>query len=169
MTPHVKRKPPELLKHLNQQKEKGDSIVRLVSRASHDWRLMRHVTLLEEDTHGWDCEWQGSAGVCPPPPVVTNIHFSFIGNERERERKKTSLQKEKEKKKKNQEVKRASDSCRKISHLDEGTSNCSSIPCDSLLLLTGDNCFEGPLCSPNLRYLASELNDPFKCYQSNGP
>lgn len=53
-TPDIRRKPPEPLKQLNHKKE--DSAVRLVSRASHDWRLMRHVTILEEDTHGRDCE-----------------------------------------------------------------------------------------------------------------
>lgn len=59
VTPNIQIKPAEPFKQLNNKKE--DSAVRLVSRASHDWRLMRHVTLLEEDTHGRDCEWQGAA------------------------------------------------------------------------------------------------------------
>lgn len=54
VTPNIQIKPAEPFKQLNNKKE--DSAVRLVSRASHDWRLMRHVTLLEEDTHGRDCE-----------------------------------------------------------------------------------------------------------------
>lgn len=54
VTANIKIKPPEPFKQPNDKK--GDSAVRLVSRASHDWRLMRHVTLLEEDTHGRDCE-----------------------------------------------------------------------------------------------------------------
>lgn len=78
---------------------------------------------VEEDTHEWDFEWQDTAlESALPPAVATNSHFCFIGNER----KKIPLLKK-------LEVKRSSDSCRKISHLDEGTSNCSTGSYDSLL------------------------------------
>lgn len=54
MTPDSRIKPPDFLKQLNDKKEV--STVQQVSRSSNDWRLMRHVTILEEDTHGRDCE-----------------------------------------------------------------------------------------------------------------
>lgn len=157
VTPDIKRKPPEPFKQLKRKKE--DSAVRLVSRASHDWRLMRHVTLLEEDTHGRDCEWQGTALEFALP---LQLPQTFISALLEMKGKKTPVPKK-------TRGKEAKWQLLENSHLDEGTSKCSTGPPDSLLLLTGDNCFEGPLLSPNLRYLASALNDPFKCYQSNRP
>lgn len=47
MTANIKRgKKPESLRQTNRKTE--DSAVGLVSRTSHDWRLMKRV---EEDTH----------------------------------------------------------------------------------------------------------------------
>ena len=156
----LKEKPPEPLKQLKRKNE--DSAVRLVSRASHDWRLMRHVTLLEEDTHGRDCEWQGTALEFALPLQLPQTFISALLEMKGKKKNHPSQ-------KKPTRGKEAKWQLLENSHLDEGTSKCSAAPPDSLLLLTGDNCFEGPLLSPNLRYLASALNDPFKCYQSNRP
>lgn len=70
--------------------------LRLISRVSHDWRLMRHVTLLEEDTHGRDCEWQGTELEFALPLQLPQTFISALLEMRE----KNTPQKKKKKKKK---------------------------------------------------------------------
>lgn len=99
-----------------------------------------------------------STTVCPPPPSCHKQSFFFLYWKWKGWRKKKQPSK-------NTWGEEAEWQLLENSHLDMGTSKCSIGPFDSLLLLTGDNCFEGPLLSPILRYLAGALNDPFKCYR----
>lgn len=102
-----------------------------------------------------------STRVCAQPPPRFSCHkHSFVLYWKWKEKKHAS-----EKKHTHTQATEAKWQLPEYSHLNGRRSKCLTDLSDSLLLLTGNNCSEGPLLSPNLKHLASALNDPFKCYR----